>query len=127
MDKILHFDRFLAEKDRELLTVEIYGELYEIPAEIPAIVPLKMARAERMRDASARGAEYQRLIFEAADALFGEAQIDRICAKGISARELAQLVQKCFEMINGADTDDDAEELDDESSRTSVSTRAKKK
>ncbi|MBQ8093376.1 MAG: hypothetical protein IJ242_07365 [Clostridia bacterium] len=125
MDNTLDFDLFLQEKERRTLPVRILGEIYEIPAVIPAIVPLKMARAERMRDHEARNAEYSRLIFEAADALFGPDQLESFAAH-LSAQDLALLIQKCFERMNGA-VPEEGETLTDEDSRSSLPGRASKK
>ncbi|MBQ7487536.1 MAG: hypothetical protein IJT77_08605 [Clostridia bacterium] len=126
MENILDFDLFLKEKEHRTLMVRILGEEYSIPATIPAIVPLKMARAERLRDMGLRNAEYTRLIFEAADAMFGEKQVDRF-ADRISAQELALLIQKCFEWINGSPEAQEGELLTDEQSRSSLPGNASKK
>jgi len=126
MENILDFDLFLKEKEHKTLTVRILGEEYSIPATIPAIVPLKMARAERLRDNGLRNAEYTRLIFEAADAMFGQQQVDRF-ADRISAQDLAVLIQKCFERINGGADAQEGEELTDEQSRSSLPGRPSKK
>ena len=123
-ENILDFDLFLREKEKKTIPVRILGEIYEIEAAIPALVPLKMARAERLRGGE-RNAEYTRLVFEAADALFGEKQLDRF-ADRLTAEDLVQLMQLCFERINGKEQTE-GEELSDEQSRTSLPGRKGKK
>ena len=123
-ENILDFDLFLREKEKKTIPVRILGEIYEIEAAIPALVPLKMARAERLRGGE-RNAESTRLVFEAADALFGEKQLDRF-ADRLTAEDLVQLMQLCFERINGKEQTE-GEELSDEQSRTSLPGRKGKK
>ena len=123
-ENILDFDLFLREKEKKTIPVRIMGEIYEIEAAIPALVPLKMARAERLRGQD-RNTEYTRLVFEAADALFGEAQLDRFAGR-LTAEDLVQLMQLCFERINGKEQAE-GEELSDEQSRTSLPGRTGKK
>ena len=66
----------------------------------------------------------------AADAMFGEANVNQMCADGLSAANLAMLVQQLFKEINegAADDDDEVEELTDDDSRrqTGEGKRAKK-
>ena len=123
--KELAFDCFLREAQHEKIAVTVRGERYLIEARIPALVPLMMARAERLSDEKRRNEEFTRLVFEAADVLFGREQMDRLCRQGLSAQELALLVQKCFELINQEEAGD-GEELSDEDSRTSLPVTGKK-
>ena len=122
-EQLLDFDQFLREKEHRTIPVRILGETYEIKAVIPALVPLKMARAERLQGTD-RNAEYTRLVFEAADALFGEEQMNRMAGR-LSADDLVLLIQKCFERINGGA--EESEELSDEQSRTSLPGKKGKK
>lgn len=119
MKKTLEFDRFLTEKNRETLTVTVYGKAYEVPARVPAIAPLMMARAEKLADQSSRNDAYARMIFGAADALFGEASMNEICSHGMSVDELSLLVQKTFGLINGTEEEEEeVVEIGDEDSRS---------
>ncbi|MGN0989952.1 MAG: hypothetical protein ACI4O4_00700 [Candidatus Ventricola sp.] len=121
MGKVLNFDLFMSEMQQETVSVVVHGKTYEVPAKIPAIVPLTMARAEKLADQSSRNAAYANAIFTAADALFGEKQMNAICAQGLSVDQLSALVQKTFSLINGVEDDDgEAAELTDEDSRSSL-------
>lgn len=121
MGKTINFDLFMAEVQKETICVTIHGRTYEVPAKVPAIVPLTMARVEKLADQKSRNAAYTRAIFMAADALFGEKQMDEICAMGLSAEQLSLLVQQTFNAINGVEEDDgEAAELTDEDSRSSL-------
>ena len=117
MGKVLNFDQFMTEKKKETIKVAIYGKQYEVPCEIPAIVPVMMARAEESAlDAQAS----TRMVMIAADALLGRAAVDEICGKGMTAKDLGSLVQQLFKLINGTanEGDDDTEEYTDEDSRS---------
>ena len=125
MGKILNFDKFISEKKQETITVTIMGEEYSVPMEIPAIVPVMMARAESMD-----GQQQTRMVMLAADAMLGAENVDKLCNKVFSAANLAALVQQLFKEINegSSDEDEDSEEVTDEDSRiqTGEGKRAKK-
>lgn len=113
-NKVLNFDLFMQEKEKKTLDVTVYGDTYTVSMEIPAIVPVMMARAEE----SINGNDSTKAVMRAADALFGQENVDKMCRKGISATDLVNLVQKVFGMINGQDqSEDDSEELTDDDSR----------
>lgn len=126
MSKVLNFDLFMQEKNRETIKVTVLGKDYEIKAEVPAIVPVMMARAENAKD----NALATRMIMKAADIMFGVDAVDEMCGNGMAASELAMLVQKIFQIAQngGSEEDDDAQELSDEDSRktTSSGKQAKK-
>ena len=125
MSKVLNFDQFMSEKTKETISVTVLGNTYEVPMEVPAIVPVMMARAESANDRVMAS----RMTFRAADALFGREAIDQMCSNGLSGEDLATLIQMLFEKINGGDDDEDeVEEISDEDSRkqTGEGKRAKK-
>lgn len=110
--KTINFDKFLAEKEREQIKVMFRGREYVIASEIPAFAPIMLARGEQMNQSDGTA---QVVIFKAIDSIFGKEAVDQMCADGASAKELIQLMQKIFAVINGVD-DDDSEELSDEDS-----------
>ena len=125
MGKVLNFDQFMSEKNKETIDVQVYGKTYKVPMEIPAIVPVMMARAESALDSQ----QSTKMVMRAADAMLGAEAVDELCCKGMSASDLSSLVQQLFKKINGADEDEDeAEEVSDEDSRkqTGEGKRAKK-
>ncbi len=114
MKKTLDFDRFMREKDREYITVTVYGKQYKVLAEVPACIPLMMARAEETGVADKGEATLATI--RAAKILFGDAAISEFENKGMSANDMGQLVQEVFKAIGGdEDETEDAEEYDDES------------
>lgn len=126
MDKrLLNFDLFMQEKKHETMTVTIFGKDYTVPLECPAIVPVMMARAEVENDPK----ESTRMTMLAADALMGKENIDELCAKGMTASDLADLLQRIFAEIGKASNtnNDDEQELSDEDSRVVVSGKREKK
>lgn len=94
MDKMLDFDRFLAEKRQETLTVRVYGQDYRIKKEIPALVPVLLAR-----QAEENAEEKGKVLLQAGDLIFGQDVIDGFCRKGMSAEKLAELVEQVFARI----------------------------
>lgn len=116
MGKVLNFDKFMAEKKEEFIDVTVYGKTYKVLAQIPALVPVLMARAE----VALNQLESTKMLMRAGDALLGRAGIDELCAKGIGATDLATLINQLFLKINGAEDEDeesDSEEITDEASR----------
>ena len=109
--------QFMKEKNREKIQVEVLGCTYYVTSQIPALVPVMMARAENADDQQLA----TKMVMRAADAMFGAEAVDEMCNNGIAASELAELVQQLFKMINGTeDDDDDSQELTDEDSRKTV-------
>lgn len=122
MSKTLDFDKFLSEKNKETLDVTVFGKVYRVPLMIPAIVPVMMARSEENLDQN----ESTKMVYRAADALFGEDAVNEMCAKGMSGKDMAELVQSVFNIINGKeDEDDEAQELSDEDSHVAAPRRGK--
>lgn len=124
MAKVLNFDKFISEKKKEMMDVVVFGKTYKVPMQIPASVPVAMARAEQSPTAE----QSTIMIMRAADAMFGEANVNEMCAKGMSAKELAELISKLFVEINGSDDEDEeTEELTDEDSRKPTAGKKTKK
>lgn len=120
--RMLDFDAFMAERKKEPIIVRIFGEEYQVKPEIPAIVPVMMARAnEEMSDQ-----ETSRLVLQAGDILFGKENIMKLCEKGIGVEDLGTLIRQIFDMINGKGLDEDEEELTDEDGMTAPVKKAKK-
>ena len=118
MKKVLNFDQFMQEKNNDVIEVTVLGHTYEVPAEIPAIVPVMMARAENSTDQQ----HATKMVMRAADAMFGTKAVDEMCANGISASSLVTLMEQLFQKINSPvdDENDDSEEYTDEDSRKPV-------
>lgn len=127
MKKTLNFDKFLSEAKRDTITVTVYGKEYEVPDKVPAIVPLSMARAEKLADHSSRQQAQVKMIVEAAEAFFGRKALDEIVAKGMSSNELSDLVNQLFLKINGQEEEDEGQELSDEDSRSILPGDSEKK
>ena len=122
MSKTLNFDLFMQESEKHTLDVTIFGDVYTVPMEIPAIVPIMMARAEESMNPS----DSTKMIMRAADAMFGVEAVNTMCRKGMTAKNLAKLVEQLFAEINGSGEDDEAQEVSDEDSRVQVKSTAKK-
>lgn len=121
--RVLDFDNFMAEKKQEPIIVRVFGKEYKVKPEIPAIVPVMMARAnEEMNENDA-----SRMVLRAGDIMFGKGAIEELCDKGISVGNLGALIKQVFDMINGQGLDDDEEEtLSDDDGMVSPTKKAKK-
>lgn len=113
MKKVIEFDKFIQEKNAETITVKAFGEEIQVKAEIPAIVPVMLARAENENDLVTQA----KITMKAADIMLGKEMVDKLCEKGIGSKELASLIEKLFSEINGTDDDEEGQELSDEESR----------
>lgn len=123
MGKLLNFDQFIQEKEKHTMQVQVLGDTYTVPMEIPAIVPVMMARAEESLDTQLS----TKMVMRAADSLFGVENVNKMCQKGMSAANLAALIEKVFaEITSGDDEDEDAQELDDESGKVQTKKKSKK-
>lgn len=123
-NKFYNFDKFISEKDREQVTVQILGKSYSFNRQIPAILPVLMARQEGIINR----AEQTKLLMKAADVLFGSKAVDQMCADGLATDDFVVIIQKAFELVGSNEEDDsDAEELDDESGKKVVGGNPAKK
>ena len=92
-NRVLDFDNFMAEKNEEPIVVRVYGEEYKVKPEIPAIVPVMMARSnEEMSETDA-----SRMVLRAGDILFGKKAIDHFCEMGMSVENLGSLIRTVFD------------------------------
>lgn len=128
MNKLLDFDNFLAEKKRQYVDVKVFGKVYKVQKEIPAMLVIEMARAAERKKNDA--AENGKMTLKMGEAMFGRAALDEICGKGISSTDLAQLIDRTFAMITGKDVDGEdinAETVDDESGMVTPKEQKRKK
>lgn len=122
--KTMNFDAFMQEKKQEPIYVTVYGKEYPVKPEIPAIVPIMMARSEQ----EISNEESVKLMFTAADALFGQAAVNEMCGKGMSSEQMALLIQKTFAAINGETPEDELmEEYTDDAGKTAKAKKPVKK
>ena len=104
------FDDMLAETTNETITIRVYGKDYTIPAQMPAIIPVMMARFEDDPEAM------QRLTYLAGDHLFGhEAVTEWASHDGFTKEKLETIVSEVFKMIYGApETETPKERIEDD-------------
>ena len=126
MSKMLDFDRFLQEKNKERLSIKVYGKEYTFPPAMPAMVPLRLGRAADEMDSILE----TKITIQALDSLLGKDNVDELCQKGMTVPEFRLLAKKVFGMINGTlhvDDEDGAQEMSDEDSRRPVGGNKAKK
>lgn len=124
-NKVLNFDRFISERKSEYIEVTAFGKTYNVKKEIPAIVPIMLARAGE----DVNNQEIGLSMMKAGDVMFGKDAIDEMCAAGATVSELGQLFRMVFSMVSGQDIDGDDlddEEYDDESGKVVKEGKSKK-
>ena len=94
MEQILDFDRFLSEIKGETLPVRVYGKIYRVRREIPAVLMLTLALSDR-QDAAAMGKAY----LQSAQTLFGDDALKEFCSCGMSSAALCNLVDQTLNRI----------------------------
>ena len=123
-EKTLDFDAFMAEKNREYVTVTVYGREYRVRREIPALMPILMARAGEETSPEEAGLA----VLRCGDILFGREAVDAFCRAGMSCGELSELIQKTFCLITGEEREDpDEETLTDEAGKPAGAEKTGKK
>lgn len=106
---MLDFDRFLAEKQKEYLSVRVDGRVYRVQRAIPALLPVLLARADAEQDRAGTG----RVLMQLGDAMFGRKAIDGFCRAGMTAEELNRLIEQTLTAILDAEAGN-AETLEDD-------------
>lgn len=94
MEQMLDFDRFLSEIKQETLPVRVYGKIYRVRREIPAILMLTLALSDQ-QDTAAMGKAY----LQAAQTLFGDEALKEFCRYGMSSAALCNLVEQTLNRI----------------------------
>ena len=112
----LDLDRFLDEKRKAYVTVSVFGKPYRVKREVPALLPILLARAEE----DGQPAEMGKAL------LFGVENVDCFCRQGMTAEELTALVEQTLTLICGQKAGEDTETLEDDGSRKAGDSDAKK-
>ena len=111
MQNYLDFDAFLREAEKTMMKIRVLGKEYEVKPELPALIPMKLARAQEGMSEE----ETVRMYLQSADAIFGKEAIDEMCEKGLTTPELAELVKQTVALIRGEKpTKNDGEVLMDD-------------
>lgn len=105
-NKVLNFDQFMAEKNKDYIEVTVFGKTYKVKNDVPAIFPVKLARASESVNNGVVGSA----LMEAGEIMFGQDAVDEMCRNGISAKELGMLYIQVFNMVSGQNID--AEDID---------------
>ena len=97
------FDAWEAERSGEPLRFRIRGQDYELPASLPAIIPIRAMRLQREYGSQADVPPDAML--ELACSLFGDAQLERLLASGIDVDALGEILQWAVGQYTGSDDD----------------------
>jgi hypothetical protein len=101
----LDFDLFLQEQKEEKKELKIFGEVIEMPAQLPAILMVEMYRASK------KGGEMSdEKAFDMIENILGKENFEWILSKGLGLEHLMALITKITAMYTGLD-DEELEKL----------------
>lgn len=93
------FDSWDAERRGEPVRFRVCGKDFELPASLPAIIPI---RAMRLRQTYGADAEVPpEVMTELALSLFGSEQLEELLATGVSLDTLAEIVVWAIDQYTG--------------------------
>ena len=95
------FDAMWAERGLNLVPVRVLGRDYEIPAKLPALVALRIARMRAGSENSAVVSDLE--INEMAEMVLGKANVDTMLADGIEIDQLGDVLQYVLSIAAGAE------------------------
>jgi hypothetical protein len=97
------FDQFFDERKAKgkPLVIRLFGQLHELPSEMPALLMVKVMRAAEVAKAHNLDSMQQALsdadVLDMAEAIFGRERLDAFCAKGLGIEQLGSVVEWCAE------------------------------
>lgn len=95
------FDQHMAAVNKEHLTLHLFGKDYTIPATMPAIVPLELARFDDGEPVPPRA------MVKIARVLFGDKTLDEWeMHRDFTVDLLGEVIKETFKLINGEEEDE---------------------
>ena len=101
MGKYRDFDAFWAEKKKEPITFTVFGKKYDLPAEVPASLMLKVMRLQQNEGAGA--AVSFETIEELLTGVLGKEQFNTLLESGIGMAQLSEVLDWIMDAYNGGD------------------------
>jgi hypothetical protein len=101
MSKYRDFDAFWAEKDKDPITFTVFGKKYDLPAEVPASLMLKVMRLQQNEGNSA--AVSFETIEELLTGILGKEQFKSLLESGIGMAQLTDVLDWIMSAYNGAE------------------------
>jgi hypothetical protein len=108
MDRYRDFDTFEAEEEGEAVRFKVAGEEFALPPTMPAAVVVKTLRLKKQY-ASDSDVPAQELM-ELSLALFGQTELDRLVATGISMARLGSILGWLMQQYQGGGPEGNAPE-----------------
>lgn len=109
INDFMDFDAAFAEMNHETVSFKVFGKTYKIKKEIPAYIVTQMMRLEDDDTLPTR------VIFKAADLIYGKKVIDELCEHdGFSAEQLNMMVKWAFEAVHGKKNEKPKEQTEDD-------------
>lgn len=93
-DKFFDFDEFMEERGGGTFTIKAFGEVHELPNEVPFDIILRVTRAHKNKKKQMSDDD----TIEMAKTLLTEKTFDRLVKKGITLKQIMLLMEKVMEM-----------------------------
>lgn len=100
VNKYKDFDQFYAESKRQHPTLKIFGQVYQLPVALPALLMVRTIRLQKEHGDMASVPPEQ--LLEMATALFGD-RFDELLEKGLDVEQMGDLISWAMEQYVGGD------------------------
>lgn len=123
--KFVDFDAFWAEatQDEDLAPkIKVFGEWHTLPASPPAMIVMNVLRNQSDPEVELDPASIAKI----ADGLFGRERVDSWVEKGLTVRQLGDLVSKTIGLYMGGDDEEDEADEDENPTKPARAVDGKK-
>ena len=93
------FDQWDSERKAEPITFKIRGKTYILPANLPAVIPIRAMRLQKQYGSEANVPQGE--MMDIALSLFGDEQLERLLGSGVDVDALAEIVGWAMEVYTG--------------------------
>ncbi len=105
MTKCKDFDKFFQEVKKEPIVIKVFGEYYNLPAEMPASIMLETAKLQKSLEEDEQVPVDK--TFEIAESYFGKEQFEKLIKTGISVNQLGAVIEYVSTLYGGIELKDE--------------------
>lgn len=99
MSRYKDFDAFESERTGEPVEFKIKGETFQLPATLPAAIPIKAMRLQKKYGNEAEIPQNE--LVDLSISMLGESNLQKLLDLGIDTDELGEIIQWLFEQYSG--------------------------
>lgn len=98
MSNFKDFDAFFSEMEKKpIVQIKLYGKVYDLPSELPAVTLLQTYKASKSGDASLSEAKQMEVAID----MLGEANVAEWCDNGMTMTQLAEVMKWAAQQYMG--------------------------